>query len=126
MIPIIISIVLGFAILGIQIWMNIKIKFAKTQQEAMSHAKTLVINLISFLGVGIGLYLLYNELNSPSILDKKSLYRILLISFSLATVFFTWFMFALLSMIGDFLRHYEKHLKESHKNNNDDKEQSKL
>ena len=52
-IAIVINVILGLLILGLQIWMNIKLRFAKTQAEATAHAK----NLLSTLGFA------FNELH---------------------------------------------------------------
>jgi len=85
----VITIILNILVFGINIFMSIKLKFAKTQKEAMSLAKNLFLNLGLLLISCIIVYFLFEEFTSPAPLDKASLLRILLLSFSLFNIYFS-------------------------------------
>jgi hypothetical protein len=109
-IAIIINVIFGLLILGTQIWMNIKLKFAKTQEEAMIHAKNVIINLV-FVVLSFGFsFLLGNELGTASFpLDRLSFLRILLLSFLLASSYFFWVVMGIMSIIKDLLKLFKLH-----------------
>src|SRR5574340_18483 len=109
-IAIIINVIFGLLILGTQIWMNIKLKFAKTQEEAMSHAKNVIINLL-FIVLSFGFsILLGNELGTASFpLDRLSFVRIFLLSFLLASSYLFWVVSGIMSILKDFLALFKLH-----------------
>ena len=84
----VITIILNILVFAINILMSIKLKFAKTQKEAMSFAKQLFLNLTLFLISCIIIYFLFIEFTSPAPLDKESLFRILFLSFSLFNIYY--------------------------------------
>ncbi len=113
-IAIIINVILGLLILGLQIWMNIKLRFAKTQAEATAHAK----NLLSTLGFAlmncIIIFILFREFTSAAPLDRKSLYFIISFSLTLFAIWFLWLLKPMLLLLGDLVTLHKLHISESH------------
>lgn len=94
-IAIIIAIVTVILTVGTQIFINTKLKFAKTEEEAMSHTKNLALNLGFVLISCIVAYRLFIELTSDAPLDRKSLASILFLSFALFNFYFSWVMLSI-------------------------------
>ena len=83
--------------------MNIKIKFAKTQEELTHHAKNLLLNIVLILIVCVSLYFLILEISSPASLDKQSLLKILFYSFSTCIACFFWFIWKIIKIMHKFI-----------------------
>lgn len=99
----IISIVAMIVFSIINMYMNIKIKFATTQAELTHHAKNLFLNIALVLIVCVSLYFLFSEFSSPTALDKRSLSNILFYSFSICIACFFWFIWKIIKIMHKFI-----------------------
>jgi hypothetical protein len=96
---ILINVIVVIVIFGLTTYINIKTKFAKDEKEAMTHVKTLALNLLLLLSSGWMIYVLFLNFLSPQPLDKISLFIILSNSFSLFYAFISLHFRKLLSLL---------------------------
>lgn len=80
MVTTLLSIIVPLSLLLLKMFIDIKIKFAQTEQEAKIHAITLTVNIFLLLALSWLLYSLFVEFSSPEPLTKKLLLYIIISS----------------------------------------------
>jgi ATP/ADP translocase len=80
---IIIPVILVLLSAGLTYFITIKVKFAKDEKTAMTHARNFMFFVLVIFAIGLSIYLLIKEYFSTSPFTKESLFSILLASFSL-------------------------------------------